>query len=79
MENYASSPELSNSAPEANFAKVKISNFFKKIFFLLLFHVSKLRRNTVDLKNINITDLNPIFKKLEIFLSVPKALLGPYF
>ena len=44
-----------------------------------LFHVSKLRRNTVDLKNINITDLNPIFKKLEIFLSLPKSLLGPYF
>ena len=54
----ASSPELSNSAPEANFAKVKICNFIKNCSFFLLFYVSKLRGNTVDFKNIIITDLN---------------------
>ena len=55
-----SSSEMSNSAPEANFAKVKISIFFKKKIFLRFFHVSKLRGNTVDFKNINIIDWGDI-------------------
>ena len=49
---------MSNSAPEANFAKVKISVSSKIRVFFPFFHVSKLRGNTVDFKNINITDLN---------------------